>query len=93
MASLPQLEQPQSPVRVAPEEDARYPIYQEIVEREWRKWRPSLVKVLTADGTLQKQIDQTALDCVRILQEYQARGLGPDMGREAAQSLIIPPEN
>ncbi len=75
---------------VPPLEDARYPIYQAIVEREWKKWRPSLVKTLEKDGSLQKQIDDTALMCVTLLQEYQRCGLGPDMGREAAHSLIIP---
>ena len=39
---------------------------------------------------LQKAIKNTALTCVRVLQEYEAAGHNPDQGREAMMSLIHP---
>ena len=77
-------------VDISPEEDARLPIYESIVEREWTRWRPSYVQRLKADGIFESEVRATALQCVHILQEYQKRGLGPDMGREAAHGLIVP---
>ena len=81
---------PDSNLEISPEEDARLPIYESMIEREWFKWRPSYVRQLKAGGTFKREVRATALQCVLVLQQYQKRGLGADMGREAAHSLIVP---
>ena len=80
-------------VDVPPSEDARLPIYQAKIETQWEQHLPDKVKALKAKGTFDQEVKATALQCVQLLQEYQKRGLGPDMGREAAQGLIIPPQD
>jgi hypothetical protein len=35
-------------------------------------------------------VKETALDCVRVLDEYQNRGLNPDQGREVIREIILP---
>ena len=83
-----QAEAPQ--VTIKPEEDARLPSLKAEIEREWRKSRKGYVKNLEKENRLQEQIKETALQCVKLLHEYQNRGLNPDQGREAIQSLIHP---
>jgi hypothetical protein len=77
-------------VDIPPQEDARYPIYQAIIEREWREWRPRYVKLLVAEGSLKQCVDQMPLMCVNTLQQCERRGLGPDQGRELVNDMIIP---
>jgi len=75
------------------EEDARYPIYQAIIEREWRQWRPRYVKLLMAEGSLKQTVDQMALMCVHTLQQCEKCELGPDQGRELVNQMIIPQDD
>lgn len=77
-------------VDVPPQEDARLPIYEAKIEAEWAKWRPKYTASLKAAGTFTREVKATALQCIQLLQEYQKRNLGPDMGREAVQELIVP---
>jgi hypothetical protein len=77
-------------VSIPPEEDARLPILEAEIEREWNQWRPKYVRDLKAKGTLQHQIRNTALWCIQVLNRYEERGLGADMGREAIRALILP---
>ena len=48
-------------VSISPAEDARLPILEAEIEREWRRWRPKYVRDLKARGKLQHQIRETAL--------------------------------
>lgn len=84
-------EQPK--VDIKPEEDARLPILKAQIEREWTNSRPQYVKSLVRAGSLQSQIRETALQCVRVLHQYQNAGKNPDQGREAMQALIHPQLN
>ena len=77
-------------VDIPPAEDARLPIYEAKIETQWKRFRPEYARSLKAKGTFEKEVKETALQCVQLLQEYQKRGLGPDMGREAAEELIVP---
>jgi hypothetical protein len=77
-------------VSIPPAEDARIPVLEAQIEREWNQFRPKYVRDLKAKGTLQQQIRETALWCVQVLDEYQNRGLGADQGREAIRALINP---
>jgi hypothetical protein len=77
-------------IYVPPREDARFPIYQAIVEWEWRKWRPRYIKLLVAESRLKQSVDEMALMCVHTLQQCERRGLGADQGRELVNDLIIP---
>jgi len=77
-------------VEVKPEEDARLPILEAEIEREWRQHRKAFVRELINQNYLQKAIKNTALSCVRVLQEYEAAGHNPDQGREAMRELIFP---
>lgn len=77
-------------VDIPPREDARYPLDQAIIEREWGQWRPRYVKLLVAEGSLKQSVDQMALMCVHTLQQCERRGLGPDQGRELVNDMIIP---
>jgi len=77
-------------VSVKPEEDARLPILEAEIEREWRQHRKAFVRELINQNYLQKAIKNTALSCVRVLQEYEAAGHNPDQGREAMRELIFP---
>ncbi len=77
-------------VSIKPEEDARLPILEAQIEREWRQFRPGYVKSLQKTGQFQKQVHETALCCVRVLHQYEERGLGADQGREAMQAFIHP---
>jgi len=75
---------------IAPDEDAGLPVLEAEIEREWRQWRRSCVKDLVARNRLKERVRETALWCVRVLDEYQNRGLGADQGREAIRALINP---
>lgn len=77
-------------VTIKPEEDARLPILEARIEREWRQYRKAFVKGLVKEGIFQKAVKQTALQCVQVLHDYQNRGLNPDQGREAIIPLIHP---
>jgi hypothetical protein len=77
-------------VCISPEEDARLPILEAEIEREWSQHRSGYVKSLKRAGTLKKQIRETALDCIRVLHQYQNAGLSPDQGREAMRVFIFP---
>ncbi len=77
-------------VTIKPEEDARLPVLEAEIEREWRNHRKVYVKNLLSKGELQSQVQATALQCVRVQDEYQNRGLNPDQAREAMQCLIHP---
>lgn len=80
-------------VSIPPQEDARLPILEAKIDRQWQQFRPKYYRELKAKGTLQQQIRQTALMCVETLHQFQNKGLSPDQGREAIQSLIIPPQD
>ena len=80
-------------VEVKPEEDARLPILEAEIEREWRNHRPGYVKNLLSANRLRKQVHQTALSCIRVANEYEERGHGADQAREAQQALIHPQRN
>jgi hypothetical protein len=82
------IENPQEAIK--PEEDARLPILEVEIEREWRAHRKAFVRELENQKYLQKAIKNTALSCVQVLQEYEAAGHNPDQGREAMMSLIHP---
>lgn len=77
-------------VSVKPEEDARLPILEAQIEREWRRWRKSYVKLLLKEGRFETQVRETALWCIQVMNQYEERGLNPDQGREAARELIFP---
>ncbi|MDR3774548.1 MAG: hypothetical protein P4L26_14440 [Terracidiphilus sp.] len=77
-------------VPIKPEEDARIPILEAQIEREWRQYRRAYVKSLQKAGQLQKQVHETALWCVQVLRDAENRGLNPDQGRELMQPLIHP---
>jgi hypothetical protein len=77
-------------VSIKPEEDARLPILEARIEREWRQYRSGYVKSLQKSGQLQKQVRATALWCVQVLHDAENRGLNPDQGRELIQPLIHP---
>ncbi len=77
-------------VSIPPAEDARLPVLEAEIEREWRAHRKGMVRILQAEGLLQTVIKEKALDCVRVLQEAQNRGLSPDQGRELMRALILP---
>jgi FKBP-type peptidyl-prolyl cis-trans isomerase (trigger factor) len=79
---------PQGSIR--PEEDARLPILEAQIEREWRQFRSSYVRSLQKTGQLQKQVRETALQCVKVLLQYEEAGHGADQGREAMQVFIHP---
>lgn len=79
-----------SRVSIKPEEDARLPILEAQIEREWRQHRSGYVKSLQKTGQLQKQVHETALWCVHVLHDAENRGLNPDQGRELIQPLIHP---
>jgi hypothetical protein len=77
-------------VSITPEEDARLPILEAQIEREWCQHRSGYVKSLKRAGTLKKQLRETALACIRVLHQYQNAGLNPDQGREAMGVFIHP---
>ena len=77
-------------VSIPPEDDARLPILEAEIEREWNQWRPKYVRDLVKRGKLQEQIRETALWCIQVLNRYEERGLGADMGRETIRALIHP---
>ncbi|HTV16111.1 MAG TPA: hypothetical protein VME68_15425 [Acidobacteriaceae bacterium] len=77
-------------VRQRPDRDARLPVLEERINRDWNQYRPKYYRQLRASGTLRQQIRQTALMCVETLHQYQKRGLNPDQAREAIQELITP---
>ncbi len=35
-------------------------------------------------------MQETALDCIRLMNQYQEAGHNPDQAREAVQELIVP---
>lgn len=82
--------QPNAHLSVRPAEDARLPILEAQIEREWNQFRPKYVRDLKARGKLQHQIRETALWCIQVLDRYEERGLGADQGREAIRALINP---
>jgi hypothetical protein len=77
-------------VTIKPEEDARLPILEAQIETAWIKHRATYYRMLQKNGTLKKQLRETALRCVLVLHQYQEKGLNPDQGREAIQELIVP---
>ena len=77
-------------VEVKPEEDARLPILEAQIEREWRQHRPGYVKNLLKENNLKQQVRQTAVACLKLANQYEERGLGADQAREAQQALIHP---
>lgn len=79
-------------VSIKPEEDARLPILEAQIEREWRQYRRAYVKSLLKAGQLQEQVHETALQCVRLLHEYQNNGQNPDQAREAMYAYFIHPQ-
>jgi hypothetical protein len=76
-----------------PEEDARLPILEAEIERRWQTDRPKYYDLLQKEGALKKQVRETALMCVSVLQQYQSKGLNPDQGREAIQELVAPQDS
>jgi hypothetical protein len=77
-------------VPIKPEEDARLPVLEAQIEREWRSGRPGYVKDLIKRGELTSQVHETALDCLKLIHQFEERGLGADQAREAMQSFINP---
>jgi hypothetical protein len=77
-------------VTFKPEEDARLPILEAQIEREWRQSRPAYVRSLAKSNSLKSQVHDTALQCVKLLHQYEERGLGADQAREAMQVFINP---
>lgn len=73
-----------------PEQDARLPILEAEIERRWQSDRPKYYDLLMKEGALQKQVKQTALMCVDVLQKSQQKGLHPDQAQELIQDLIVP---
>jgi hypothetical protein len=73
-----------------PEDDARLPILEAEIERQWRSCRTKYLTLLRKEKRLKHQVRETALMCVHVLQQYEANGLGADQGREAIQGLILP---
>jgi hypothetical protein len=77
-------------VSIPPTQDARLPILEAEIETRWRQYRKAYVKDLVRRGRLKEQIKETALWCIRVLNQCQERGLNPDQGRELIQPLIDP---
>jgi len=77
-------------VSIAPEDDARLPILEAQIENQWMQYRQSYCRMLKKDGSLQREIKRTALNCVLALHQAEERGLNPDQGRELIRDLIIP---
>jgi len=92
MATIPQDSQQPEQVTITPEEDARLPILEARIDRDWKAYRSRYYKNLKADGSLEEEIKSTALICVRVLHQYQnlGLGLGADQAREVVQEIIIP---
>ena len=77
---------------VKPEEDARLGPLEARIEREWRQFRPKYFREIKASGRLQSEIRHTAIWCIETLNQFEAKGLNPDQGREAIRELILPPD-
>jgi hypothetical protein len=60
-------------VTISPEEDARLPILEARIEREWKQWRRPYYKSLKREGGLREQVHQTAIWCIEILNQFQNR--------------------
>lgn len=88
-AWVPMRSQDQNPKElIAPEEDARLPILEARIEREWWQYRSGYVKSLQKSGQLQKQDRATALWCVQVLHDAENKS-GPRAGVDTA--LHSPP--
>lgn len=79
---------PNPQVRVSPQEDARLPIYREEILHTWKLHAPKKYRELMESKQLETQAQDLALQCVKVLHQYQEHGLNPDQGREAARALI-----
>jgi hypothetical protein len=77
-------------VTIPPEEDARLAPLEGDIEYQWREFRPRYFQKLQENGQVESAIHQMALTCIRVLHQYQNKGLGADQGREAIQPLIVP---
>lgn len=77
-------------VSIEPLEDARLPILEAQIEREWREYRKAYVNELLRNDKLKSQVRETALWCLHVLRQYEERGLGADQAREAMRPLIHP---
>ena len=78
-------------VSVKPEEDARLPILEAEIESHWLQHRKAFVRELRKENRLEKAIKATALDCVKLLHQYQEKGHNPDQAREAMWAYLIHP--
>ncbi len=76
-------------VSISPEEDARLPIYEAMIETMWMNHAPKMYKELKKSGKLQQVIHERAVSCVTVLHQYQDAGMNPDQGRKAAEDLIM----
>jgi len=84
------IENPQEPIK--PEEDARLPILEAEIEREWRAHRKAFVRELEKQKFLHQAIKNTAIACVELLHQYEKRGHGADQAREAMYAYLIHPQ-
>jgi hypothetical protein len=78
-------------VSVKPEEDARLLILEAEIERHWLQYRKAYVRELRKENRLEIAIKATALDCVKLLHQYQEKGHNPDQAREAMWAYLIHP--
>ena len=80
-------------VAVKPEEDARLPTLEAEIESHWLQHRKAFVRELRKENRLEKAIKATALDCVKLLHQYQEKGHNPDQAREAMWAYLIHPRS
>ena len=78
-------------VSVRPEEDARLPILEAEIESHWLQHRKAFVRELRKENRLEQAIKATALDCVKVLQQYEESGHGADQAREVMWAYLIHP--
>jgi hypothetical protein len=83
-------DQPIEKISIPPEEDARLPILEAKIEKQWMRFRQKYYQRLKSEGQLAKTVRETALDCIRLMNQYEEHGLNPDQAREAMQELIQP---
>ena len=78
-------------VSVKPEEDARLPILEAEIESHWLQHRKAFMRELRKENRLEQAIKATALDCVKLLQQYEESGHGADQAREVMWAYLIHP--
>ena len=75
---------------IKPEDDARLAPLEAEIEREWSQHRRSYYRLLKAEGKLTETVHDTALWCIKIMHQFEEKGLHPDQAREAIREIIFP---